>query len=265
MQISEEIRRLALEAESRLADIFTDISAVSRENTEITATDFKTLNGKKVGVNQGSVQAGFYRDWEAVHGVESEIVEVTCGEDESLKMLEKGELDAYVTVDSFTAGLITEAGRPSPICKIGSSDYFFAVAKERQDLLADLENAMNRIQEENRHYNHELFEKHLVTRGANAFLTTTEKEWLENHGTIRVGYQDGYLAFCATDPETGELTGALKDYLEDATECVMNAQLRFETRGYATAEDAMEALKRGEVDCMFPANLSVGDGDDVEI
>ena len=45
-----------------------------------------------------------------------------------------------------------------------------------------------------------------------------------------MGYQDGYLAFCATDPETGELTGALKDYLEDATECVMNAQLQFETR-----------------------------------
>ena len=235
---------------------------VAEDNTEISAADYQTLNGKKVGVNQGSVQAGFYRDWEAAHGVESEIVEVTCGEDESLKMLEKGELDAYVTVDSFTAGLITEAGRPTPICKIGSSDYFFAVAKDRQDLLAELENAMTRIQEENRHYNHELFEKHLVTRGANTFLTLAEKQWLEGHGTIRVGYQDGYLAFCATDPETGELTGALKDYLETVKADMSNVSIDFETRAYQTAEDAMEALKRGEVDCMFPANLSIGDAED---
>ena len=235
---------------------------VAEDNTEITAADFRTLNGKKVGVNQGSVQEGFYQDWEEIHGVESEIVEVTCGEDESLKMLEKGELDAYITVDSFTAGILNESGKPMPICKIGSSDYFFAVAKGRQDLLADLEIALGRIQEENRHYNHELFEKHFITRGANAFLTTTEKEWLENHGTIRVGYQDGYLAFCATDPETGKLTGALKDYLEDASSSLKNAYFQFETRAYPTAEDAMEALRRGEVDCMFPANLSVGDGEE---
>ncbi len=235
---------------------------VAEDNTEITAADFRTLNGKKVGVNQGSVQEGFYQDWEEIHGVESEIVEVTCGEDESLKMLEKGELDAYITVDSFTAGILNESGKPMPICKIGSSEYFFAVAKGRQDLLADLEIALGRIQEENRHYNHELFEKHFITRGANAFLTTTEKEWLENHGTIRVGYQDGYLAFCATDPETGKLTGALKDYLEDASSSLKNAHFQFETRAYPTAEDAMEALRRGEVDCMFPANLSVGDGEE---
>ena len=235
---------------------------VAEDNTEITAADFRTLNGKKVGVNQGSVQEGFYQDWEEIHGVESEIVEVTCGEDESLKMLEKGELDAYITVDSFTAGILNESGKPTPICKIGSSDYFFAVAKGRQDLLDDLEIALGRIQEENRHYNHELFEKHFITRGANAFLTTTEKEWLENHGTIRVGYQDGYLAFCATDPETGKLTGALKDYLEDASSSLKNAHFQFETRAYPTAEDAMEALRRGEVDCMFPANLSVGDGEE---
>ena len=42
----------------------------------------------------------------------------------------------------------------------------------------------------------------------------------------------------------------------------MNAHINFEAKAYATAEDAMEALKRGEVDCMFPANLSVGDGEE---
>ena len=181
---------------------------VANTNTEITATDYTTLNGKKVGVNAGSVQAGFYREWAEAHAVESEVVEVTCGEDESLRMLERGELDAYVTVDSFTAGVAREPDRPTPICRIGASDYFFAVAKNQPELLGELDTALARIQEENRYYSQELFDKHMVTRGANAFLTPAEKEWLDGHGTIRVGYQDEYLAFCATEPETGELTGA---------------------------------------------------------
>ena len=238
---------------------------VSQGNRQISSSDLSTLNGKKVGVNKGSVQAQFYRDWEGRNNVESEIVEVTCSEEESLQMLENGTLDAYVTVDSFSADTYIGENRPLPVCKIGSSDFYFAVNKNRPDLLTDLEGGMNRIQEENRHYNHEMVEKHLISAGANAFLTAGEKGWLEEHGTIRVGYQDNYLAFCAADPETGELTGALKDYLDSAATCVMNARISFEAKSYPTAAAALDALKRGEVDCVFPANLSAGDGEDIGV
>ncbi len=237
---------------------------ISQENRQISSSDLSTLNGKKVGVNQGSVQAGFFREWEARNSVESEIIEVTCSERESLKMLAQGELDAYITVDSFSEETYN-AERPVPVCKVGSSDFYFAVSKARPDLLTDLEGGMNRIREENRHYNHEMTEKHLVSAGANAFLAAGEKNWLEEHGTIRVGYQDNYLAFCAADPETGELTGALKDYLENASECVQNTHIDFEAKAYPTAAAALEALKSGEVDCVFPANLSAGDGEKIGI
>ena len=236
---------------------------VSQENGAISSSDLSTLSGKKVGVNQGSIQAQYYREWSERNGVESEIIEVTCSEEESLRMLEKGELDAYITVDSFSADTYSGPGQPVPVCKIGSADFFFAVNRERPDLLTDLEGGMNRIHDENRHYNHELTEKHLVSAGANAFLSVGEKEWLEQHSTIRVGYQDNYLAFCASDPKTGELTGALKDYLDSAANCVRNARIDFEAIAYPTAAAALEALKRGEVDCVFPSNLSAGDGEEM--
>ena len=215
-----------------------------------------TLNGKKIGANKSSIQVDFFREWAKANNVEAELVEVVCSEDESLQMIENGELDAYVTVDSFV-----DPSRAVPVCKVGSSDFYFAVCKNRPDLLEDLNMGMSRIQEENRYYNQQLYEKFIRRVGANAFLTNSEVNWLSQHGTIRVGYQDNYLAFCAQDKETGELTGAIKDYLEYASTCIANVHLDFEAVCYPTASSAMEALKRGEVDCVFPANLSGYDGE----
>ena len=235
---------------------------VSSENAELSSgDDYSALNGKKVGVNRGSVQADYYRDWAEHFGIETEVTEVTCSEDESLQMLQSGEIDAYVTVDSFSENTVSGGNRPVPFCRIGSSDFYFAVSRDRPDLLSGLENALNRIQEENRNFSQEMSEKHLVTAGANAFLTAEERNWLEAHGKIRVGYQDSYLAFCAADPKTGELTGALKDYLELASDSMENVRPEFEPVAFPTAAAALEALKSGEIDCMFPANLTDYDGE----
>ena len=224
---------------------------ISPGNEQISLTDKTALNGKKVGVNAFSIQAVFYNTWARDNKVLSDTIELTCSEEESLQMLERGELDAYVTVDSFV-----EPSRAVPVYKIGSSDYYFAVSKSRPDLLEELDFAMSRIQDENRYFNLQMYEKFIKRAGANAFLSTKETEWLSTHGAIRVGYQDDYLAFCAIDEETGELTGVLKDYLNFASDCIPNAHLTFKPIAYATAEAAMGALRKGDVDCVFPANLS---------
>ena len=229
-------------------------------NRSISSADISTLNGKRIGVNRDSIQAVFFREWEKRNGIETELVELANSEDKSLSMLETGELDGYVTVDSFT-----NPDRAVPVVKVGSSDFFFAVNKDRPDLLKDLNNAMSRIQDENRYFNQQMFERYMKTAGANAFLSANEQEWLSEHGTIRVGYQDNYLAFCAADKTSGELTGAMKDYLDSASACLENARLSFSARAYPTMEGAVSAMKNGEVDCVFPANLSGYDGEKLGI
>ncbi len=229
---------------------------VAPGNQAVNEADCSTLNGKKIGANKGSVQADYYREWAAKNGVNAELIELTCDEGESLKMLEDGRLDAYVTVDSFTNPELAV-----PVYKIGSSDFYFAVRSDGRELLDELNAAMYRIQSENRFYNQEMFEKHFKRTGANVYLPAEEVKWLSEHGTIRVGYQDDYLAFCAADKETGELTGLLKDCLDYASGCVANTELYFEPVCYPTAASALEALKMGEVDCVFPSNLSGYDGE----
>ena len=229
---------------------------VSPGNTEITQEDYSTFNGKRIGINKGSVQVGFYKKWAEENNVNAEIVEMTGTEFENIEDLNRGDIDMYVTLDAFG-----DTKHTVPLCKIGSSDFFFAVNKNHPEILTELNTAMSRIQGENPYYYQQLYSKYINTSGVNMYLSAEEKDWLESHGTIRVGYQDNYLSFCAKDPETGGLTGALKDYLEMASDCLMNAHIDFEAFVYPTAAAALEAVKKGEIDCMFPANLTDYDGE----
>ena len=232
---------------------------VAPDNIEISADDYSTLNGRKVGVTRESIQKTLFEDWARAHDVHVDLVEITVSETDALKMLRQGKLDAFITMDIFGGPEVA-----TPICKLGSSDIYFAVNKDRPELLNDLDAALNRIQDENAYYNQQLYEKYLSNGGAKQYLSAGEKAWLSDHNTIRVGYQDDYLAFCAAD-ENGQLTGALKDYLDYASTCLENAHLFFETTAYPSAGAAMEALKAGEIDCMFPANLTDYDGENLEI
>ena len=229
---------------------------ISPTNEEITNDNYSTMNGKTIGINKGSIMIDQYRKWAESNGVTAELVEITDTLDEALDKLMRGDLDMYVSIDGYF-----DVSQGVPIVKIGESEFYFAVSKDCPEILSELNGAMNRIRSENPHYNHELRTKYLASSGLNYFLSADEKTWLSDHGTIKVAYQDNYLAFCAKDPETGELTGALKDYLEYAADCLENAHITFETVAYPTASAALEAVKNGEADCMFPANLTDYDGE----
>ncbi|MBR3019049.1 MAG: EAL domain-containing protein [Clostridia bacterium] len=229
---------------------------ISPNNNDITPADYTTFNGKKVGINKGSVQAGLFREWAAANGVEAEIVEMQDPIDKALVKLNTGVIDMYVVVDAYL-----NIKTAVPVCKIGASDFYFAVSKARPELLAGLNTALSRIQGENKYYNEQLNKKYIHSSGVNYYLTPEETAWLNGHGAIRVGYQDNYLAFCASDPMTGELTGALKEYLRIASDSLENAHLDFQAIAFPNVSAAMEAMKKGEVDCVFPANLTDYDGE----
>ena len=229
---------------------------ISEGNKEYSQGVYSYFNGKKIGVNKGSVQAELFQNWIKAHKVHPEVIEVSGEARDSINMVINGELDGMVMVDSYNS-----ADAIVPVAKIGSSDYYFAVNKYRQDLLAELESALDRIQDENRFYAQTLYEKYFKGTGVSVYLDAEELRWIEGHRVIKVGYQDDYLAYCARDPKSGELTGALKDYLDTASDCLANAHLDFKATAYPTASAAMEALKNGEVDCIFPSDFSIHDAE----
>ena len=231
-----------------------------KRDSGIDAEDYASFNGKRVGINRGSVQVDMFKKWASKKGVEAEIVELTGDQSESVAMLERGEIDALVSISGYSddAGLI-------PLLKIGASDFYFAVSKARPELLQELDSAMLRIQEENSYYNQQLQEKYISHSGANIFLKEQELSWLKSHGPIRVGYRDNYLSFCARDVATGALTGALEAFLSQASHCMQNGEIAFEAVAFASTGDALAALKRGEIDCVFPVSFSLCDGEELGV
>ena len=222
--------------------------------------DFSYFNGKKIGVNKQSVQLEFFKEWEKQHNIQTELIELPDGESKSMKLLKDGEIDGFVSVDNYLS-----VENIVPVVKIGYSDFYFAVSKKRSDILDELNVAMGKIQDENRYYGDELFIKYIRNSSAITYLTHDEQQWLSEHKTIRVGYVDDYLAYCAKDKETEQVTGALKDYLHKARTSFSNGILNFETKAYDSISDAMSAMQSGEVDTVFPSNLSVYDAEEAGV
>ena len=221
-------------------------------NADINTDDYTTFNGKKVGIDKDSVQNDMFKEWAKQNGVNMPVVDLTCPVKEALAMLAAGTIDFYVSPETMK-----ENAYVLPITKIGGSDFYFAVNKNRHDILSELNVAMERISNENPYYILQLYSKYQQSSKMRSYFSSEELKWLKNrNSTIRVGYQDNYLAFCAKDKETGELIGALKDYLDAAADCMENASVQFVPVCFSTSQEALSALKDGKIDCMFPANFT---------
>lgn len=226
---------------------------IDADNREITADDFSSFNGKKIGVNKDSIQESFLKDWTKKNEVSPKIVPLTCSEDESMELLIKGEIDGLATVYTFDF-----SKEVIPVSRIGGSDYFYAVNKKRPDLIKELNVAMAAIQDEDPYFNEKISKERIFNSKSKTVLSGQQDDWLKEHGEIRIGYRNGYLPFCDTD-DSEELTGALKDYLAHLMSNMNSSNLKFKTIPYDKTEDALKALEDGEVDCVFPIYMSTYD------
>ena len=234
---------------------------IDNANTAINPENITTLNGKKIGVNAGSIQQSIYERWAKENGIKAKLIEIDGQERDFAEYMFNGELDAVVSVSAIDHNL----NNCIPVTVIGASDFYFVINKNRQDLKADLDNAMKQILHNNMYYNRLLYEKYMVNSGSFRSLSGREVEWIRHHGAIRVGYRDGYLPFCGTNKNTGEVDGLLKDFIAVSSNVVRNADVRFETTPYPDTDALIKALKNKEIDCIFPVSLDLYDAEEMGI
>ena len=212
---------------------------------DISATDFKTLNGKKIGVLMGTEPEVMLTEWEEKYGLKTEHVNVSNNEDVKQK-LANHEIDCFVSLEeSFWAELGI-----STITRVGESGIYYAINKDRPDLKEELDSAMRALEEADPFYTADLYKRYF-SLDYTPILTGEEKAWLRKHGAIRMGFWTSDSGVSTYDPATGELTGAITDYLQFATGCLGNQELEIQLVGYDSKEEELAALKSGEIDMIF--------------
>ena len=214
-------------------------------HTDISASNLESLNGKRVGLLANSIHATQFYEWEAEHGLHLEYVTITGLEDAFAKV-ENDEIDCLVSTETPQ---LVEIGM-SAIVRIGGSNIYFVVNKDRSDLKEELDSAMRKIAYDKPSYANELYQ-HYLAATSTAVLTNTEKEWLEEHGAIRIGWVKGDAGISELDTKSGEIVGVLSDYIRFASDCLDNQTLTFETVGFDSLEEEMQALRDGEIDMIF--------------
>ena len=216
-------------------------------NIDIGTSDFKFMDGKRVGVLMGTEPEIMLTEWENKNGIHTEHVNVNNNADVE-KKLANHEIDCFVSLEE---SIWSEQGISS-VTTIGESGIYFAINKERSDIKTELDYAMRQLEQDSPFFKADLYKKYF-TLDYNQSLTGGEKSWLEEHGDIRIGFMNNDPEIFSMDEETGKLTGMLSEYVSYAKGCLGNQTLKFNIKEYDDYSEMLQALQEHEIDMIFYA------------
>lgn len=213
-----------------------------KNRTDLADGDLQKLNGCRIGVTYGSYQDGLLRQWLQDNLIDAEVVGCS-GYDEMMPAMDMGKIDALVAPDLATGYDYLAIG------SIGTSDYYFAVSKERPDILSEINSALFEIQNTEADYNSKLASRYYYKSASGLPLNEEEKSWLRAHdNTLRIGYLDNNMPFSSEDGTAP--AGALRTVIESLEN---EYDLNIRTTAYSSLADMKQALEENKEDVIGPA------------
>lgn len=215
-----------------------------RENEDsMVGTDPATvLEGARIGVKKHGYMAELLKDYAKTNGFDCEIIAYP-GLEERMEALENGEIEGILTVQT------DRMEGMKPVFKIGSADFYFAVAKNRPDILAELDDAQSEILSEYPYYSIGLQDKYFNRSKMQKNFTEEEKKWIAGHPDLKVGYLADYMPFSGKGNGKTGMEGFLPDVLAELSE---HMDINFTGVPYENYNDMIRDMENGEIDIAFP-------------
>nr|WP_027871195.1 transporter substrate-binding domain-containing protein [[Eubacterium] cellulosolvens] len=227
-----------------------------KEDDELLSEGVNGLKGRSVSVNRNSIMESMLREWND-NGDYQIKVRTYPGSERRYEDFFNGVSDATVEADNA----VLPENHLIPMTRIGSSEYYLAVAEQRTDLLRQLNEALDKIASTNPNYTKKLLDTYFPDGNVSTTLREDEQRWLVGHPEIRIGYLHDYLPFSKED-ENGDVNGILIDMMKQIEESLYFGETsKFTYVGFDSSEEMLQALQDGEIDAAFPVenNVSLAD------
>ena len=210
--------------------------------------DISSYRGKKIGTLKNDQRmTSSLEKWRDRYHADIEIIyysDIT----ECAGAFNEKKIDGFVSADN----VVSSYSGITPVEKIGKQPFYLCVAKERSDLLNELNMAVSIINEQDTLELDELRNKYYTETTVSVFLSEQEHKWMQNHNTVTVGYLDHYLPYCDTKTD-GSVTGLVSDLVPDLFQALPgNYSPKIVYRSFEDQQKMLDSLKNGDVDFVMP-------------
>lgn len=141
-----------------------------------------------------------------------------------------------------------------PVEKIAKEPYYLCVNKQKPQLLKELNDALRVIYEQDALSINELSNKYTAETAVSVFLSKEERDWMQQHQTIKVGYSKHYLPYSDTTKQ-GIPTGLIKDIMPDLFKNLPGGYSpKIQYQAFNDQREMIKSLRKGEIDIAFPVS-----------
>ena len=223
---------------------------VNSDNTKYAYNDYKSFAHMRVGLLTDSIFNSYFKDYCRQHDISPECLYYQTSSQAS-EAMKRGDIDARIVSSSYHMNVRV-------VAKFAPMDYYFAVPKGDDEMLSELNIAMEQIKTDipqlesnlEARYSDDYVEQNVVT-------TKEEEKFLEKNRTVKVAVSDSWYPISYFD-NFGVYSGPLAQIYAKIAE---KTGIHFVFVKYPGYAEVLESLYRGEADIAaeFPNDFSFAD------
>lgn len=207
-----------------------------------------SFKGKKIGAVEDKRMLAAINTWKEENHAEIELVTYRYLA-ECAAAFNTREIDGFVSADN----IVSQYTGITPVEIVGKQPYYLCVSKNREDLLKELNMAVEIMNAQDSLYLETLRNKYSADTSVAVFLSLQEQEWINSHPQVNVGCLKNYMPYSDTDAD-GNAAGLIADIIPDLFASLPGEKYEpvIQYQGFDSHEEMIEALKRGKTGPCVP-------------